>query len=117
LTLNGPASIGWGIVFRLVNSANFFICVALYQFAVFQIYRVQAGAFNALATASFAFSAGVDYAVELIADGPNLSATLNGGTPLSAVDAFQVTATQVGLYWQAPLDAGAMSGFTVRSLV
>lgn len=85
-----------GMVFRLSNASNFMLLQVDANTNQINLYECIGGAFTKIASTSPGVS-GTSYTIVISYYNSNISFTVNGGSPITAINSFNSTATGVGI--------------------
>ncbi len=99
--VSGEEDQGGGLIWRARDHDNYYVCRANPLEGNFRVYRVVSGVRNQLGTAAVDCAPGTWHAIEVLADGPRITCTLDGTTRLQATDDALTEAGGVGLWTKA----------------
>jgi hypothetical protein len=112
--LRASATADGAIKFRATDANNYWIA-DLQTVNAFILAKNEGGSFAGMATIPFTVTAGVDYLLEVTLSGSSISATVNGGSLISASSSFNSTATRHGIWQSASAVAATFNDFKIMA--
>ncbi len=97
-------NVAGGVVFRFVDSSNYWFADIVDGTNQFRIVEVSGGGGTPRATAAVSITAGTDYDIVVTLDGQSIVAYLDGATRISHTSSSFLTATLQGMRGQDPTD-------------
>jgi hypothetical protein len=104
--LSSSPNANLGVVFRYTGTADLWFCELNESTSSFEMYEVVSASYAMRASAAFTPATNTPYTLVVKASGSTISATVNGGTPLSYGSAATgLSATKQG-YWASSSNSG-----------